>query len=144
MRAVGVLCLQLFGEGRFEGIQDDLVHISTKDLLKYDWENPPDESLYGWYYATQAMFQAGGDMWKNWNKQFQDVLTRNQNKEGFWDYPGEFDGPKDELTSRIYATTLCAMQLTVYYRYLPSFKEGQDFNIKGKKRAIDEGFDLIE
>lgn len=144
MRAVGVLCLQLFGEGRFEGIQDDLVHISTKDLLKYDWEKPPDESLYGWYYATQAMFQAGGEMWKNWNKQFQDVLTRNQNKEGFWDHPGEFHGPKDELTSRIYATTLCAMQLTVYYRYLPSFKEGQDLNIKGKKRAIDEGFDLIE
>ena len=144
MRAVGVLCLQLFAEGSFEGIADDLEHISTKDLLNFNWEDPPRESLYGWYYATQAMFQAGGEKWKAWNTVFQDVLAKNQNEAGFWEYPGKYHGPKDEISSRVYATTLCAMQLTVYYRYLPSFREDKELGVKRPTQIIDEESDLIE
>ena len=71
MRAVGVLCLQLFGEGRCPEIQDDLDIIATEDLKNFNYNNPPKESLYGWYYATQAMFQAGGERWAPWNLKFQ-------------------------------------------------------------------------
>ena len=152
MRAVGVLCLQLFGEGRTPEIKDDLDRIATEDLKKLNWNNPPKESLYGWYYATQAMFQAGGERWAPWNRKFQKELGDAQHKEGYWVYPGKFHGRGDELTLKIYATTLCALQLTVYYRYLPSLKgaaaKGKVAENNEKKKTVDmieeEGLDLID
>ncbi|MCM8539600.1 MAG: hypothetical protein NE328_04945 [Lentisphaeraceae bacterium] len=152
MRAVGCLCLQLFGEGKTAEIQDDLKKIATTDLAKYSWNNPPRESLYGWYYATQAMFQNGGVSWKAWNRKFQKELTDNQNKEGYWEYPGDFHGKMDPLTTRIYATTLSALQLTVYYRYLPSSKgaigakamDNQAAEKKKEKVMEEEGLDLVD
>ncbi|MCH2209523.1 MAG: terpene cyclase/mutase family protein [Lentisphaerales bacterium] len=147
MRAIGVLCLQLLGEGKTPEIKDEIATISTKDFEKLSWENPPLESLYTWYYATQCMFQHGGEDWQKWNKKFQSVLVKNQNSEGYWDYPGKghmraFKGIKDE---RIYGTTLCALMLTVYYRYLPSAK-GLSRPESAKKTIveIDEGIDLLE
>ena len=153
MRAVGCLCLQLFGEGKTQEIQDDIKMIASKDLANLNWNKPPKESLYGWYYATQVMFQAGGAHWKAWNRKFQKELTDNQSKEGYWEYPGSFHGSMDVLTKRIYATTLCALQLTVYYRYLPSSKGAIGDGGKAKKAGEKkeggeveegEGLDLIE
>ena len=43
MRAVGVLCLQLFGEGKTPEIKDEIVAISERDLAKLSWANPPRE-----------------------------------------------------------------------------------------------------
>ena len=60
MRAVGSLCLQLFGEGNCPEIQDDIRLISTQDIQSLNWQNAPDFSIYSWYYATQVMFQHGG------------------------------------------------------------------------------------
>ena len=149
MRAVGVLCLQLFGEGKTPEIKDELESIATKDYENLSYANPPKESLYGWYYATQAMFQHGGNPWKSWNKRFQRELTANQNQEGYWEYPGDYHGGKGDVTTeRVYATTLCALMLTVYYRYLPSTKGaigGKVANGEKKDVAVEEeGLDLIE
>ena len=120
MRAVGVLCLQLFGEGNEAGLRDELEKIYRSDLMNFRWNKPPKESLYGWYYATQCMFQQGGAMWKDWNAAFQKELKANQNPEGYWNYPGEVLGPKSDLSMKIYATSLCSLMLSVYYRYLPA------------------------
>ena len=148
MRGVGVLCMQLFGEGDYAGMYDEIEKISTFDLEKLNWENPPKDSLYGWYYSTQAMFQKGGPMWKSWNKKFQKELTRNQHPEGFWEYPGVWHGRFDQPTpERIYCTTLCALMLTVYYRYLPSTKGaiGDQKKVTEKNNEIEEeGLNLIE
>ena len=151
MRAVGTLCLQLYGEGQTPEIKDDLERISTFDLKNYDWGPPPMCSLYGWYYATQTMFQQGGPMWKKWNKKFQKVLVNNQHSEGYWVYPGKHHANGfDDLTQKVYATTLSALQLTVYYRYLPSTKgaigakQANKNKEKKKKMAPDEGLDLLE
>ena len=154
VRAVGCLCLQLFGEGQSPEINDELDAIATKDLEKLNWNNPPKKAaLYGWYYATQAMFQEGGPRWKAWNRKFQKELTENQQAEGYWFYPGSRHGSADDLTDKIYATTLCALQLTVYYRYLPSSKGA--IGDKGMKNAVEkkkedqpvmkeEGLDLVD
>ena len=157
MRAVGTLCLQLFGEGKYKGIQDEIKLIGTEDVKKIDWLTAPEFSLYGWYYATQTMFQHGGSMWKGWNRKFQKTLTENQSKEGYWDYPNIHRGVaghfNDATGERIYATTLCGLMLTVYYRYLPSNKSvsvaNKDMDAKAKdakeKEMIEEeGIDLVE
>lgn len=153
MRAVGVLCLQLLGEGKSKEIKDDIDFIAANDLLKLDWNKAPLESLYGWYYATQAMFQAGGANWRPWNRRFQKEVGDNQNPEGYWVYPGKSHGPDpNSLTGKIYATTLCSLMLTVYYRYLPTTK-GAVGNREGEKNKMikdvkqnieEESLDLIE
>ena len=151
MRAVGSLCLQLFGEGKTPEIRDEIEKIADDDLKNYDWGNPPKASLYGWYYATQVMFQEGGAKWRKWNRKFQKVLTENQHPEGYWNYPGKGHGKGDPLTIKIYATTLSALQLTVYYRYLPSSKGA--IGDKDMKKAEEnnpepveeeEGLDLVD
>jgi len=144
MRAVGVLCLQLFGEGGAGEIKDDINEIATTDLAKLNWNNPPKESLYGWYYATQAMFQAGGAKWRPWNRKFQKELKESQHPEGYWVYPGDYHGGNvgDDITQKVYATTLCALMLTVYYRYLPSTK-GAIGNRDMKNKAVDKKRDPV-
>ena len=153
MRAVGCLCLQLFGEGKTPEIEDDLKKIANHDLKNFNWNNPPHESLYGWYYATQAMFQLGGHSWKAWNRKFQRELTDNQHIEGYWQWPGgKFHGNMDDLTGKIYATCLSALQLTVYYRYLPSSKDAiGDKDLQEAKKIKEqnvimkeEEIDLVE
>ena len=147
MRAVGVLCLQLYGEGKTPEIKDEIKKIAEFDYTKLSWAQAPKESLYGWYYATQAMFQHGGNYWKAWNKKFQVEVGNNQHPEGFWEYPGNWHGEtKDATTDRVYATTLCALMLTVYYRYLPSTKGALGNKAaKQKKEPVEEqGLDLLE
>lgn len=154
MRAVGVLCLQLFGEGGAGEIKDDLNDIAKGDLANLNWNNPPKESLYGWYYATQAMFQAGGAKWRPWNRKFQKEIGDAQHPEGYWVYPGDYHGGNvgDDITQKVYATTLCALMLTVYYRYLPSSKGavgggGMKNKAAEKEKAPamkEEGIDLVE
>ncbi|MCH2205314.1 MAG: terpene cyclase/mutase family protein [Lentisphaerales bacterium] len=148
MRAVGVLCLQLFGEGKTPEMKDEIKAISTVDYEKLSWANPPVEALYGWYYATQCMFQQGGKEWKAWNRKFQTEIGNNQNPEGYWESPGKIHGPKPgTLDDKVYATTLCALMLTVYYRYLPSTKGAIGGNAaKKEKKPVmeEEGLDLID
>ena len=155
MRAVGALCLQLFGEGHYKGLQDEIKKIATDDIQKIDWQQAPEFSLYGWYYATQTMFQHGGTYWKSWNRKFQKTLTENQSKEGYWDYPNLHRGVAGHFSNvtgeRIYATTLCGLMLTVYYRYLPSNKSvsvaQKDMKAKPvekEKMMEEEGIDLVE
>ena len=139
MRPVGVLCLQLFGEGEAKEIEDELEAIATTDLEALKWANPPSSSLYHWYYATQCMFQAGGNKWKSWNNIFQKELKNNQNPAGYWDYPGKSHGPKSDLGLKIYATCFSSLMLTVYYRYLPmTAKGGAQKKAVAKKPTAEE------
>jgi hypothetical protein len=124
MRAVGVLCLQLYGAGSATELQDEIDKIASVELEALSWGQAPEGSLYGWYYATQSMFHKGGKHWESWNNKFQNELKNNQSSEGYWDWPASdqssHTGPlKSELNIRVYATTLCSLMLTVYYRYLP-------------------------
>ena len=94
------------------------------------------------------MFQNGGKAWKTWNKKFQKEIGNAQNPEGFWEYPGSWHGEAhDKTTDRVYATTLCALMLTVYYRYLPSTKGaigGKEIKAKEAVAIEEEGLNLIE
>ena len=136
MRAVGVLCLQIFGEGKTPEIKDELERISREDLKNFKWKQAPKTSIYGWYYATQAMFQGGSKYWRPWNKVFQKELIKNQQKEGYWVYPkgGHHEQTGDITSQQVYATTLCSLMLTVYYRYLPSGNVSGGFEAKVRKK----------
>ena len=65
---------------------------------------------YGFYYATQAMFLAGGKYWEDFYPAIRDELIRNQ-KDSHWE--GDFN---DE-----YATSMALIVLQMPNRYMPVY-----------------------
>ena len=61
--------------------------------LKMDWNNLPSQtSALGWYYMTQALFQATGGRgmaWRKWNRQMTTALIKELSREGYWECPAD-------------------------------------------------------
>ena len=94
------------------------------------WQAGGRNTFYYWYYGTLAMFQMGGDHWKNWNKALKPALLDNQRKGGPLDgSAADVDGSWDLLNvydkraGRVYTTAVGALCLEVYYRYLPMYSK---------------------
>ena len=148
LTAVGVLCMQLMGQAKDEHVAKSL---KVMDDWVLGWE--PDKNdlqttaipskvglggsqQYYAYYATQAMFQSGGQRWDKWNKMMSDIyhkVQKIQSKEtsGYVDNKGqpqeighwENGDANEDKGPFVMDTCLTTLQLEVYYRYLPTFKE---------------------
>lgn len=116
--AVGTLCQQFLGHYGDKRIHKALDFYKDK---KADWSTGHGwNSLYAWYYITQAMFQGGGTYWEHWNGTIRRTLVDHQDPDGHWDVPG--NDPKCQY-GPVFSTTLCCLMLEVYYRYLPLYQE---------------------
>ena len=123
MTAVGLLCRQYLGAKR----NDPLMAEGSEYLLAHLPERG-FRNLYYWYYATQVMHNVNDQQWDVWNRKMRRLLLETQNVGtsscafGSWDP----DGPaKDQWGSqggRLMMTSLSALTLEVYYRYLPLYK----------------------
>ncbi len=87
------------------------------------------QNFYYWYYGTLACFQNGGDAWQKWNVKMKAALLPSQCKGGAKDgTPQDVDGSWDPNSvwgawaGRVYSTSMGALCLEVYYRYLPIYK----------------------
>jgi len=123
MIPIGTLCLQLLHHGRSAEVRGGLA--SLADWVP-SWDNPDLtggilEPVYVWYYATQTLFHQGGAAWDRWNNLFAPEIVRNQNEDGSW----TFAHGRSEAYGPVYHTTLNALSLMVYYRYLPTFQTPQ-------------------
>jgi hypothetical protein len=82
--------------------------------------SPNQVNLYYWYYGTLAMRHVGGDAWQRWNNRLKGTLVALQETSGknagSWDPNGVWGG----YGGRVYSTAMAALNLEVYYRYLPS------------------------
>jgi hypothetical protein len=116
MTAVGVLCQQFLGNGNDRRIKGALDYLREQ---KADWRKTEgDYVLYGWYYITQAMFQAGGPYWQYWNREIRDTMMKNQQDDGRWLPPPNSAVETRELAATpAYSTALGALILETYYRY---------------------------
>lgn len=107
-------------------------HRDNPDLAagcKYLMENLPPESgsslgpIYYYYYATQVLHHMEGSDFDLWNYRMREHLIRTQEKEGHkagsWNPQGVDYG---HAGGRLYATSMAAMTLQVYYRHLPMFR----------------------
>jgi hypothetical protein len=149
LSSVGVLCMQFHGAGNypevkrtFENILDtwNPVWNGSKPGLKLakgekaatSGAVPGPSTQYYYYYATQAMFQSGGSRWKKWNEKMWPEYVKAQfvEEKAIADPRGEMQDigwweNDDEAGSNqrpVMDTCLAALQLMVYYRYLPTFK----------------------
>jgi hypothetical protein len=84
---------------------------------------PSHVNLYYWYYGTLAMYHAGGSQWEVWNKELKHTLLKLQRQSGSdagsWPANGVWGG----YGGRVYSTSMAALNLEVYYRYLPLYQE---------------------
>jgi hypothetical protein len=118
MTAVSVICRIFTGERRSEDAIRKGAQILGQNMPS--WSDPNNfrkVNFYYWYYGTYAMFQVGGDKWKEWNKAMQAALLPHNRQGGCED--GSWD-PVDEWClagGRVYATAINALTLEIYYRY---------------------------
>ncbi len=76
--------------------------------------NPASEEYpyYSNFYAAQAFYRRGGDLWQNWLTDVRRHLLRTQNAEGAW----------ESTFGREYATAVALLILEVPLGYLPLFE----------------------
>jgi len=149
LTAAGVLCMQLLGAAKDPACRQGLA-VMDPWVFKYNAAGGPGADLYYWYYATQAKFHAGGEIWNNWNKMFSIELVNSQiilkgagvdGKDiGYWECPKGADGKevKGHSTGLVYNTCLNCLQLEVYYRYLPTYKEQEVIDLAQDTGTSDE------
>lgn len=124
MTSVGLLCLQYGGMRRTDPQMAEGVTMLMRNM--------PDpkgggRNLYYWYYATQVMHNVSGPDWDNWNRRIRNVLVDSQCKAnncamGSWDPDKPTKDAWGEAGGRLMVTSLAALTLEVYYRYLPLYK----------------------
>ena len=127
---VGVVGIQSLGFGDLPIVE------KTMKILDDDWELPTLGSIdssccpvRGNYWATMVFFNGGGKRWQNWNRHMVDAYYGGQTvKRGAY---VDAKGAKRELgywtcedmhvgTQPVAPTCWVALQLMVYYRYLPT------------------------
>jgi len=101
-----------------------------------------DTNFYYWYYGTLAMYQHGGQPWTRWNGRIRDRVVKLQrstgHQSGSWDPDDSMYGAKG---GRIYCTTLAALTLEVYYRYLRLYDKP---NLPADAKVGDEAGPALE
>ncbi len=124
--AVAVLSLQLLGHGSGQAAEKGLDYL---DGARCSWKDPPGWPMYAWYYIAQTKFHEGGGSWTRWNNEFAPQFIRNQKADGSWDSAGlALAGGTTgrENMHPVYATTLAALTLQVYYRFLPTYRPAEE------------------
>lgn len=136
MTSVGLLCAQYLGAQK-----DDPGMINGTKFMMTQTPDKGARNIYYWYYATQVMHNFTGPEWDQWNRITRRTLIDTQSKDrdlcsnGSWDP----DKPaKDQWGSsggRLMMTSLGALTLEVYYRYLPLYKLNKEE--EANKGALD-------
>jgi hypothetical protein len=129
MSAVGVLCNQYLHAGR-----TDPVITGGVQLLMANQPDDANHNIYYWYYATQAMHNMADKDWEVWNRKMRTILVNSQQTEGCAAGSWDPDKPNKDAWGpyggRVMMTSLSALTLEVYYRYLPLYKLDKPDEIK--------------
>ena len=167
LAGVGCLALQFLGYGR-EPEAKAALDVMRNWKPGFDWDLHPhpgtapwDSPQYYYYYATQCKFQAGmarnarpADLaaWEEWNRAMKAFYPHNMKDAG--EIPGPDGKPRkcaywvnkdapNHTIRPVMDTCLVALQLMVYYRYLPQATlKAKDDRPKGAAAAVDKANDI--
>lgn len=129
LTSVGVLAMQLLGASNEREVRRGLERM---DSWKPSFDDKADglgASLqYYYYYATQCKFHAGGRRWSSWNAAMKPLYISSQKieKDAYTDHKGKkhdigwWENKDNHGDRPVMDTCLAALQLMVYYRYLPT------------------------
>ena len=112
--AAGVASLFYAGVYEDDSIERGLEYLSSNSMIA-NTGGPQMQAhyFYGQYYATQAMYLAGGDRWEQWWSRVRDELIAIQSDDGSW---------IDHQAGESYATAMALIVLQMPNRYLPIFQ----------------------
>ena len=109
--AAGIVALYSAGIYEGEEIERGLDYL-MKHVPRSEAPQRDSHYFYGHYYAVQAMWQAGGERWRDWYPAVHDALLARQKPEGYW-----FDSISPE-----YGTAMACIILQMPNNYLPIFQ----------------------
>ena len=165
LTATGCLAMQLLGYGSEPEVKKSLDFMrewhpgfeAADANVGKDCPNPQ----YYCYYATQCKYQAGMKQgalkndettWHNWNKAMKALYPKSITDcpETVKDWTGKdhkqgyFKCSKDNYTGDIMSSCLVALQLMVYYRYLPTSQVSASAaeETDAGEAAVDKGSDV--
>ena len=114
--AVGLLCRQ-FAPGKVDPAKGAAISDALVEALP---RSKSEGFFYYTYYGSLSLFQYGGPKWRKWNNHTRDLVVERQQQKGC--EAGSWDPDSQRWASwagRVYSTTMAALALEVYYRYLP-------------------------
>ena len=117
MAGSGILSLALGGMHNTAMARSAGQWILRNNFDRYNQGPGGDRYHYGAYYCSQAMFQLGGEYWRQFYPRLVRVLVANQNRDGSW-------GPESG-SSRwgvAYSTAMAVQALTVPYQLAPIYQ----------------------
>lgn len=118
MTSVGLLCSQYLGMPR-----TDPAMTGGTQVLMQSLPGSGPRNVYYVYYATQVMHNLPGPDWDTWNRKMRHDLVDVQETKGCatgsWNPQGDTWGTSG---GRLMMTSLAALSLEVYYRYMPLYK----------------------
>jgi len=108
---IGLLVLSLCGEYRSTEAK-----ATAEWLLSHAISPGGGYFAYACYYASQAMFQAGGKYWRHWNETVTPLLISMQQEDGSWaSVAGSSGGPTC-------GTAMILLAMEVNYNFLPIYQ----------------------
>ena len=105
--AAGVCILYYLGE--YDSDQVEKGHEYLDRFLPLSARLSRSHTMYALYYASQAMYQAGGKTWAKWYPQICEFLISRQHT----------DGSLDSSYGSVYATSIAAIIFQIPNTYLP-------------------------
>ena len=115
LSGAGILCLELCGRH-----EDPDSLSAAKFLMSVYREKLPEEGFayYGLYYASQGLFQIGGENWKEFSEWMYTTYLPKQRPSGAWpEHGGERTEP--------YATAMTILAFAVPFRQLPVYQRDE-------------------
>ena len=132
MAAAGVVCMQEFGQYDDWRIAKNMEYIreevKSKTKRKPNRQGTMPFDGYAMYYIGQAVYQVGGEHWRQMYPTLRDYLVASQihdpdnpARDGMWQSGGHVGGKPGEL----YGTAVACFILAMPNRYLPILQEGK-------------------
>jgi hypothetical protein len=122
MTAAGMLCRQYLRVGGESFSSPHMLKGSDRLLKAIPAKG--GHNFYYYYYATQVLFNIGGEPWEKWNSKTRDYLIsiQDQGLPGHEHQKGSWEPTKDShnpVGGRMMTTCLAMLSLEVYYRQFP-------------------------
>ncbi|HTI50509.1 MAG TPA: squalene--hopene cyclase [Planctomycetaceae bacterium] len=139
MAACGVVCLQEFGEYDDWRIARnmDLITRSVSQLTPAKIRGRIPLGAYSLYYVGQALYQVGGQPWRDCYPPLREALVASQQlatgdprQDGAWEDAVHLSGQP----GRLYGTAVGCFVLAIPNRYLPILQEGRIDSLKAETR----------
>jgi hypothetical protein len=126
MAAAGVVCLQEFGQYddfRIYRSIDEVIH-DVKNRMKVEQGKLPFDA-YTMYYVAQALYQVGGERWRENYPRVRDAVVKSQSGSADQDRGSWQEGRVSGKPGKLFGTAVGAFTLNIPNRFLPILQEGR-------------------